>query len=311
MSIFRRDAAPPAPDIDLYTLQNRHGGVVMNNGQDYYGPGPGHSRKDRSLHVTVKPDGAVLYHSFANDPDEAVRAHLGLGGRRSSPIDQQTRAREAFRREKVAAQERIERIAWCADRWREAQPAGGSPIEVYLGSRGITLQPPASLRYHPALPRGYGAKGGHPAMIGIIHGVDGTPTGLHATFLKPDGTGKATFEPAKQMFGYAKGGAVRLGRPTGGRLAVGEGIETCLSYTQLTGVPAYAALSAGNLGVFCPPPEVRELIVAADGDNAGREAAGKVLDAQKSSRSVAIYDAPAGLDWNDVLLQGGDDGDFR
>jgi len=294
--------------LDLHALRQRLGGNVYDGGRQWIGPGPGHSRKDRSLHVTIKPDGAAVYCSFANDTDDAIFSHLGLSQRAGVLTDPQARAREKYRQAKIADQELQGRINWCSERWRESQPAANTPVETYLRSRSIALAIPATLRFHPALPRGYGKGLGHPAMVGIIQGPDGAPTGLHATFITPDGSAKSSMAPAKLMFGLARAGCVRLGDPHGGALAVGEGIETCLSYMQLTGTPAYAALSAGNMQAFSPPPLVRRLIVAADGDDAGRQAAQHLLEAERQNRNMTIDAAPDGQDWNDILQMGGANG---
>jgi hypothetical protein len=65
---------------------------------------------------------------------------------------------------------------------------------------------------------------------------------------------------------------VRLADPTD-LLMVGEGIETCLAAMQATGNPAWAALSTSGLRSLDLPAEVRDVIVLADGDDAGEAAA--------------------------------------
>jgi hypothetical protein len=55
--------------------------------------------------------------------------------------------------------------------------------------------------------------------------------------------------------------------------AGGEGIETCLAAMQATGHPAWAALSTSGLRTLELPPEVRDVIVLADGDDPGEAAA--------------------------------------
>ena len=54
---------------------------------------------------------------------------------------------------------------------------------------------------------------------------------------------------------------------------VGEGIETCLAAMQATGHPAWAALSTSGLRDLDLPDDVRDVIVLADGDDAGEAAA--------------------------------------
>jgi len=56
-------------------------------------------------------------------------------------------------------------------------------------------------------------------------------------------------------------------------LMVGEGIETCLAAMQATGHPAWVALSTSGLRALDLPNDVRDVIVLADGDEAGEAAA--------------------------------------
>ena len=52
------------------------------------------------------------------------------------------------------------------------------------------------------------------------------------------------------------------------------------------------------------PPEVREVILCADGDIVGNEAArNAALKFRTEGRRVRICTAPAGQDFNDVLLR--------
>ena len=155
--------------------------------------------------------------------------------------------------------------------WQSAKPAQGTPVETYLASRGIHLPPPDALRFHAGLKHPSG--GIWPAMVALVtHGADGTPLAIHRTFLARDGGGKAPVEPQKMMLGPCRGGAVRLADP-GDVLMVGEGIETCLAAMQATGHPAWAALSTSGLRALDLPNDVRDVIVLADGDEAGEAAA--------------------------------------
>lgn len=108
------------------------------------------------------------------------------------------------------------------------------------------------------MPRGYDSKVAGPAMLACVQAADGTPCGLHATFITADGSSKAG-DRAKLMFGITQAGSVRLAPAESGELAVAEGIETALSYAALTGTPTWAALSAGNLAAFVTPPGIRTL----------------------------------------------------
>jgi hypothetical protein len=86
-----------------------------------------------------------------------------------------------------------------------------------------------------------------PAMVALVtRGSDDTPIAIHRTFLARDGNGKAPVDPQKMMLGPCRGGAIRLG-PISDRLMIAEGIETALSAMQVTGQPAWAALSTSGL----------------------------------------------------------------
>jgi hypothetical protein len=136
----------------------------------------------------------------------------------------------------------------------------------------------------------------------VTTGVDRTPIAIHRTFLARDGNGKAPVEPAKMMFGPCHGGAVRLADPAD-ILMIGEGIETCLAAMQATGHPAWAALSTSGLRGLNLPHSVHEVIVLADGDNAGEAAARDAASRwSRVGRRVRIARPPRGMDFNDMLL---------
>jgi putative DNA primase/helicase len=96
---------------------------------------------------------------------------------------------------------------------------------------------------------------------------------------------------------------VRLADPGDVLLMVGEGIETCLSVMQATGHPAWAALSTSGLRSLDLPHGVRDVIVLADGDDAGEaEARDCALRWKREGRRVRIAHPPRGMDFNDLLM---------
>jgi hypothetical protein len=136
----------------------------------------------------------------------------------------------------------------------------------------------------------------------VVDGATGSPVAVHRTYLARDGSGKAPVEPNKMMLGPCRGGAVRLGEPST-VLMVGEGIETCLAAMQATGNPAWAALSTAGLRSLDLPPEVRDVIVLADGDDSGEAAAQDCARRWKrQGLKVRIARPPRGLDFNDLLI---------
>ena len=185
--------------------------------------------------------------------------------------------------------------------WQSAEPAQATPIETYFASRGVHLPPPNALRFYGGLKHPSGSC--WPAMVALVtNGQDGTPIAIHRTYLARDGGGKAPVDPEKMMFGLCRGGAVRLAEP-GDVLMVGEGIETCLAAMQATGHPAWAALSTSGMRSLDLPTDVRDVIVLADGDEAGEAAARRcALRWKREGRRVRIARPPQGPDFNDMLL---------
>jgi putative DNA primase/helicase len=103
------------------------------------------------------------------------------------------------------------------------------------------------------------------------------------------------------MLGPCRGGAVRLVH-AGEVTLIGEGIETCLAAMQASDLPAWAALSTSGLRTLELPEDVRGITVLADGDLAGEAAAqAAALRWTRQSRRVRIAQAPAGMDFNDLL----------
>ncbi len=107
----------------------------------------------------------------------------------------------------------------------------------------------------------------------------------------------------RKALGRVHGLAVRFGDPAPATLLVGEGIETVLSIvTALPVTVAAAALSAGSLGAFAPPPGVTRLLVARDNDAEGELAAERLARRCARVGVAAHVLVPEGADFNDDLL---------
>jgi len=142
----------------------------------------------------------------------------------------------------------------------------------------------------------------HPIMVAAASRA-GSPAeivGVHRTFLLADGSDKPSFEPNKMSLGNIRGAAVRLAMPAS-KVAVSEGIETGLSIMQATGISTWAALSAGGLQALLLPPEVREVLIAADPDLVGLKAAQIAARRwHQEGRIVRLVKPPEGYDFNDL-----------
>jgi putative DNA primase/helicase len=186
--------------------------------------------------------------------------------------------------------------------WRGATPiAPHEPAGEYLTRRGLAhLHNSVALRYRNDVP--HPAGGRYLALVALVQNANGTPLGVHRTYLRTAGH-KAHVTPEKASKGPIWGGAIRLqcGAP---EITVGEGIETAASAGFLLKLPAWAAVSAGNLATgMILPPEVKFIVIAADHDapgiNAAEAAARRWVGEGRKVRIVKPKQP--GHDFNDIL----------
>ena len=179
-------------------------------------------------------------------------------------------------------------------------------IAVYLHSREIGLTSPV-LRFQEQAPHRLGAH--LPAMLAPVVNVTGEQIGVHLTYLRRDGGGKAALpkEYQRECRGVIHCGAIRLAEhDPDAELIVGEGVESTFSAMQLFGRAGWAAVYAGGLKTMELPPDVRRIIIAADNDASGagqRNALAAYDRWTAEGRSARIKTPPAvGTDFNDLLL---------
>ena len=258
---------------------------------------PERRRDQDALTLCDAPDGRLLLNckkggcSFRD-----LAAALGLtAGTYARPDPMEAARREAKQRAEAAKRAAQAEAVWC-----EAGPICGTLAEFYLRGRGITCALPATLRFHPAC--------WHPSaqrLPAMVARVEGCPLpAVHRTYLAKDGRGKAKVDPPKAMLGAVAGGSVRLTQGHG-PLVVAEGIETTLSLAcgLLDGPAAiWAALSTSGMQGLRLPALPGALMIAFDGDQAGRLAARDLAErAFGLGWQVSLLPAPNGADWNDVL----------
>ena len=146
----------------------------------------------------------------------------------------------------------------------------------------------------------------YPCILGLARNARGV-TGLHQIYITKDG------EPAaneisqiigseyskKRMLGQFSGTAVRFARAEK-TLIVCEGIETGLAIRLLTGCDSIAAAGTAVLlsGVDVPDC-VENLLIYADNDKAGKEAAEKLREREQGRRNVEVRIPAAGCDYLD------------
>ncbi len=187
--------------------------------------------------------------------------------------------------------------------WDATKPLAGTLAETYLLARGVGHVAVApSLRFFPALAHPY-APGRFPAIVAGVQCAAGRFEAVHRIYLDRSGAGKANVDPARASLGSTAGGAVRLAEPEHGRLLVGEGIESTAAAMVLFGLPGWAAIATSGLTAIELPEDVRDVVIAADRDAAGLQAAAALarrLEAE--GRDVEIR-LPRKGDFNDVLRE--------
>lgn len=270
---------------------------------------PAHNDNNPSLHIRMGESGEVLVHCFAGCEQSSVIHALrarDLWRRRKPLVFKSYGAEAASPNRSAIGRADAERSKYALQLWRASLPATHTLVETYLRSRSLCLPESGVLRFVDDLKHPTG--GTWPAMVALVaRGEGDVPQAIHRTFLARDGSGKAPVDPQKMMLGPCRGGAVHLAKPND-LLMVGEGIETCLAAMQQTGNPAWAALSASGLRALDLPETVREVIVLADGDDAGEAAAcdcGRRWE--REGRRVRIARPPRGMDFNDMLIGHGRD----
>jgi phage/plasmid primase-like uncharacterized protein len=184
-------------------------------------------------------------------------------------------------------------------------------IGVYLRGRGLRLGS-SVLRFTEQAPHRLGAC--LPAMLAPIVDVDGEQTGVHLTYLRPDGRAKADLpkEYQRETRGALVGGAIWLHGFQGDELILSEGIESGLAAAEIFTQPCWAAVYAGGLKSVVLPHYVTRVIIAADNDASGvglRNALAAHARLVSEGRSVRIRcPSTVGDDFNDALIKmrGGD-----
>ena len=189
--------------------------------------------------------------------------------------------------------------------WRLCRPVDGTHAEAYLRARGLARCRFPALRFHPELRHREGSSVIRlPALVAAVTGDDGAVRGVHRTWLDPHRAAKADVISPRKALGRIYGLAVRFGMPANSvaPLLVGEGIETVLSLvTAVPEITAAAALSAGSLGAFSPPPASTRLVIARDNDPEGERAAERLARRCVQAGVAVAVIVPERDDFNDDL----------
>lgn len=241
---------------------------------------------------------------------KAIRSHLKRRklycGKGNGPTQPETRAQHEAKVKSDKAKRKSKRddAQW---HWSSNSVAAtDTMVETYLASRLILNRPPPALRFCPSAFRPQ-SKVNQPHIIALIeHQTEGV-IGAHFIALNPlDASVRVTGDDRKWSKGEVKGGAVQLS-PAGPVLALAEGIEDALTFTEASGTPAWAAISADGIRNFVPPPPAttQTILLLEDQD---RNQAGQRAVADAAPRlaalgyKIGIIRPRTGKDLNDALL---------
>ncbi len=205
-----------------------------------------------------------------------------------------------------------------AQLWAQCVPVTpGDPCALYLEQRRLAgaWSLPNVLRFHRALPywqhqgndKVSEKLGTFPAMVAPLIAPNGRMVALHRTFLTSDGR-KADVPSPKKLTGTAgplAGACIPLHRPARGCIGIAEGIETALAAWCASTVPTVASYCAGNLAAWRWPAGVQRLVIFADADKVGGEAARTLRMRALAARLHCEVLTPTtpGADWCDVWAE--------
>jgi hypothetical protein len=279
--------------LDVRQIVAKLGGVVT--GPDTCNvPGPGHSRRDRSLAIRTTAGGFVV-HSFANDDWKDCRDYvlgkLGLGDNWKSDkaLPPDTTGDDLGRRKKFALKI-----------WADCIDPRGTLAQRYLREHRKLDLPDnvahSAIRFHAGLRY---EKGKYlPAMVCLLRDIiSDEPTGIHRTFLD-----RYTGEKIdRKMLGIARGAAIKLDTEPSATLTIGEGVETVLAAREADFTPAWALGSAGAFASFPVLRKVREITLLIENDPTSEKFVGVCLDRYRTAgRTVHIVRSNVGSDFNDA-----------
>jgi DNA primase len=283
MSVIRRETWPR---LDLDAIRSAHplpsvvGAVVKlrRAGSEWKGCCPFHA--DRSPSFTIYR-GGERFPCFgcgaSGDVLDFIQQAHGVGLREAANmLGEDTLPRVQFHPLPSNGTDASDRVDEARAIWRAAVPVEDTPAAEYLRWRGLTLEPPISLRY-AELPYGRGRP--LPCLVCCVSSAEGPMQGIQRIYLAPDGRGKADVGKPKLSLGRVAGGAIRLGPLDGGELIVTEGPEDGLTLLQSLGRPVWVAAGASMLPAMRFPDQVCAVAVGGDNDSAGRAAADKAAEA--------------------------------
>jgi hypothetical protein len=287
-------------------------------------PGPGHSRKDRSLAIRLDPNApsGFFVYSHAGDDWKACRDYVrhSLGLPDWTPGDEQYRTiphsqidkwdlaaieSEVEENDRPYSEDELFRIANARRVWNEARDPRGTLAETYLRHyRNLDLPDALAgtvIRFHPRCSwrnENAGIIERVPALVAPFRSIDSDNiTAVQRIRLNNDGS-----KYGRRMLGIVHRAAIKLAS-VGDQICIGEGLETCMAAQQLGFRPAWALGSVGSISFFPLIPGVQVLTILGEpGDASARAIRIVGRRWRKAGRRGRVVMPNFGSDMNDVLL---------
>lgn len=187
----------------------------------------------------------------------------------------------------------------------------GTPAELYLRNRAITMPLPHTLRFARLAPpkeSGVLASNGPgllPCLVAVVTDPYGKLVGIQRTYVTNDGRKAASTDgKVKFSLGLVAGGAIQIGPPTS-NIVVTEGLEDGLSLAQALGESVWVAAGTAMLPHMTFASVTRSVVIGADADEAGERAAQKAAIAYRDAQLAVRIMRPAESykDFNDMLRE--------
>ena len=289
------------PRPTLNEIVEAHGNLTETNTY-FYGSCPGCGGIDR---FTVRKSDAII-NCRGCQPGRAnpkafqkIIQNLPLGQR---PLVSTQTARKSLNYPAGSGAPSIDKAKYL---FNKGQPITATPAQDYLVSRGISLSTP-SLRYLFNAIHGDFKQRLPALVVRFDHTISGELTAVQKIFFTIDDKQKR-----KRCTGSPKHcGALVSGSRTNDTIVVTEGLEDALSIAQVVQDKMNIAIWAtgGDKGLqdFVPPQTARNILVAADNDQAGIVAAKSLASRVHNLGLFTKIVAPTqlGADWNDLLISG-------
>ncbi len=251
--------------------------------------GKGQGDRHPSLSVTDGQHG-LMVHCFAGCSKDDVKAALAR-------LDL---SREAAPRDVEPKRQRLKTTtADALALWARALPIAGTHGERYWIATRRLPSPPASIRFLPDAP--FSSRRKAPALVAAMQAPTREIVAVQLTFLDRTKPIKARVDYPRRIIGPANGAATRLG-PVAETLGLAEGCETAHAAMLIHDVPVWSVNGRERLPLFKPPAGVRRMIIFADPDLPGRNAAEAARAAHESALDVEIRfpDGSTGDDYADI-----------